>query len=270
MSRDDLGLALSWAAAEGWNPGLHDAGSFHAADPDGFFIGELGGEPVGCISAVAYDDRFGFLGLYIVRPEFRGRGFGLALWRAGMTYLGNRNIGLDGVVAQQANYTKSGFTLAYRNIRYEGIGGGPASSDVIDLATLPFEIVAQYDRQLFPSSRDRFLRSWLAQAGRTAIGVLENDRLRGYGVLRPCRRGYKVGPLFADDDEIAGRIYRGLSASIPGEPIFLDVPEVNRGAVALAARAGMSPVFETARMYTKRPPDTPMNRVYGVTTFELG
>jgi hypothetical protein len=41
MTRDDVALAVDWAAQEGWNPGLHDAASFHAADPKGFFVGEL-------------------------------------------------------------------------------------------------------------------------------------------------------------------------------------------------------------------------------------
>jgi Acetyltransferase (GNAT) family len=80
MTEADLKLALDWAAAEGWNPGVHDAHCFYAADPEGFFLGRLDGVPVGCVSAVRYGTGFGFLGLYIVKAEYRGRGFGLALW----------------------------------------------------------------------------------------------------------------------------------------------------------------------------------------------
>jgi GNAT superfamily N-acetyltransferase len=104
MSEAHLALALDWAAAEGWNPGLDDARCFYAADPQGFFLGELDGLPVGCVSAVRYGSGFGFLGLYIVKAEFRGCGFGLQLWRAALDRLGDRVIGLDGVVAQQENY----------------------------------------------------------------------------------------------------------------------------------------------------------------------
>ncbi len=104
MTEDELGLALDWAAEEGWNPGLFNSASFIAADPDGFFLGECDGEPIGSVSAVRYGERFGFLGLYIVKPQHRGRGFGLKLWRAAMEHFGDRIIGLDGVVAQQHNY----------------------------------------------------------------------------------------------------------------------------------------------------------------------
>jgi len=45
---------------------------------------------------------------------------------------------------------------------------------------------------------------------------------------------------------------------------------VNRDAVALAQRQGLAPVFETARMYTGAIRPLRLERVFGVTTFELG
>jgi hypothetical protein len=39
---------------------------------------------------------------------------------------------------------------------------------------------------------------------------------------------------------------------------------------ALAQELGLTPVFETARMYTGAIPPLRLERVYGVTTFELG
>jgi hypothetical protein len=120
MSRSELDLAVEWAAQEGWNPGLADADCFYATDPDGFLIGCLGSEPIGCISVVRYPGRFGFLGFYIVVPEMRDRGYGYRLWKAGMERLEGCTVGLDGVVAQQANYRRSGFALAHRNIRFRG------------------------------------------------------------------------------------------------------------------------------------------------------
>ena len=113
MRREELDIAVDWAALEGWNPGLGDAEAFYAADPGGFWIGLLDGEPIASISAVAYDDAFAFVGFYIVLPEFRGRGFGLAIWQQALARVQGRNIGLDGVPAQQANHERSGFSLAY-------------------------------------------------------------------------------------------------------------------------------------------------------------
>src|SRR5260221_2254478 len=120
MRPDEIALAADWAAAEGWNPGLDDAACFVTVDPDGFFIGELDGAPAATISCVNYDERFAFLGFYIVRGDVRGRGHGLRMWNAAIAHAPGRTIGLDGVVAQQENYRKSGFQLAYANIRYGG------------------------------------------------------------------------------------------------------------------------------------------------------
>jgi ribosomal protein S18 acetylase RimI-like enzyme len=270
MRPTDLALAVEWAAREGWNPGRDDAEAFFAADPKGFLIGEIGSEPVCCISAVAYEDDFGFLGFYVVRPEFRGRGHGIRIWRAGMERLAGRNVGLDGVVAQQDNYRRSGFQYAYANERFQGTGGGSPPGGVVAIAGVPFPVLCAYDRELFTRSRESFLKAWIARPDGGALGVMQGDALRGYGVIRPCRNGHKIGPLFADTPEIAERLFANLIATAPGDPVYLDVPRPNAEAVALANRHGMTPVFETARMYTKGDPGVPVDRVYGVTTFELG
>ncbi|MGF7136700.1 ribosomal protein S18 acetylase RimI-like enzyme [Paraburkholderia sp. EB58] len=270
MTPSEVELSLEWAASEGWNPGKHDARCFRAADPNGFFIGALQGEPIGCISAVAYDDRFGFIGLYLVKPQFRGMGFGMRIWQHGMAYLGNRNVGLDGVVAQQANYRKSGFQLAYRNIRFQGVVEGVVSARVSSVSELPFDQLVDYDQRFFPARRPRFLGEWLSQADSVALAVVQVARITGYGVLRACLAGYKIGPLFADNDQIAEELLGALAAHVPGQLLTLDVPESNPAAVALVERRDMTSVFETARMYTKESPALTAKHVFGVTSFELG
>ncbi len=159
MERAEVDLIREWATAEGWNPGLHDGGCFFDTDSPGFHLGELNGGPIACISCVAYDDSFGFLGQYIVHPGFRGQGYGLQLWQAGMTHLGERDVGLDGVVAQQENYRRSGFEFAHSHIRYRGVGSKGPASGVVALSEVPFEALAAYDRERFPAPRPGFLRN---------------------------------------------------------------------------------------------------------------
>ena len=275
ITRSELGLAVDWAAAEGWNPGLHDAKCFYAADSSGFLMGLLAGEPVATLSAVKYGKTFGFVGFYRVRPEFRSQGYGLQIWQAGMDALRGRNVGLDGVVEQQDNYVKSGFKLAHRNIRYEGVGEIVASLDlmakIVPLSLVPVNEVIAYDRAFFPADRSVFLRAWLAQPDSKAVGYVQNQALAGYGVLRTCREGFKIGPLFADTAQAAEAIFLTLRASVePGSAFYLDVPDVNPQAIALAERHRMKSAFETARMYTHHAPDLAWDRTFGITTFELG
>jgi GNAT superfamily N-acetyltransferase len=274
MEPAEAALAIDWAAAEGWNPGLHDAALFYSTDPHGFFVGLLDGEPIATLAGVAYDDGYGFLGLYIVKPEHRGKGYGIRIWREVTRYLGDRNVGLDGVLDQQANYERSGFTLAYRNVRYEGRrpeGASDAGGDIVPVTDLPFDDLVRYDDQCFPVSRPAFLGRWSTQPESTALALLRGGTLAGYGVLRKCRSGYKLGPLFADDAGAADGLFLALTRGIEADaPLYLDVPEPHREAVQLAQRYGMQPSFETVRMYSHGEPKVALDRIFGVTTFELG
>jgi Acetyltransferase (GNAT) domain/Acetyltransferase (GNAT) family len=269
MRPQEVALAADWAAAEGWNPGLADAACFAAVDPQGFLIGEIDGEPAATISCVIYDAVFAFLGFYIVRPDLRGGGYGLRIWQAAMAHAGTRIVGLDGVVAQQENYRKSGFALAYPNIRHGGVVTPVGiSAGIVPLAQLPLADVVADD--VFPAPRVGFLRDWIAAPGHVGRALVRDGRLAGWGVIRPCRVGFKIGPLTADDRAAAEAVLAALITAVGGGEVFLDVPAVNPAAVALARDHGLVPVFETARMYTGAIRPQRLERVFGVATFELG
>ncbi|MFJ3222298.1 GNAT family N-acetyltransferase [Streptomyces sp. NPDC086783] len=268
-SLDDWTVITEWAAAEGWNPGLSDAPSFFAQDPEGFFVGRIDGEPVSAVSVVHYGADYAFLGFYLVRPDQRGRGHGIATWRTALAHAGDRTVGLDGVVAQQDNYRRSGFAPAHRTVRHSGVAPQlPVPHDVRPL-TDP-AVVAAYDSACFPADRPRFLRHWLAEDGHRAVARVVDGRLTGYGVIRPGRDALRVGPLFADTAEDARALFAGLTATAPGREVAIDVPENNAPAVALAEDLGLTPSFETARMYTGPVRPFAAERVFGVTSLELG
>ena len=272
MRPDEISIAVNWAAAEGWNPGLADDACFAAVDPEGFLIGELDGAPAATVSCVNYSASFAFLGFYIVREDLRGRGYGRRMWDAAIAHAGPRVIGLDGVVAQQQNYRKSGFELAYANVRYGGVVAASQAPEagVMALADVPLAAVEAYDATVFPAPRSAFLRAWIGSPGHVGRALMRDGGLVGWGVIRPCHKGYKIGPLVADDRASAEAVLSVLLASVGGGEIFLDVPSVNRDAIALAQDFGLVPVFETARMYTGAIPPLRLERVFGVTTFELG
>lgn len=269
MNREDIGLAVEWAAREGWNPGLHDADCFHAADPEGFFMAELNGEPAGCISAVAYDESFGFMGFYIVRDDLRHHGIGLKLWNAAIAYMGNRTAGGDGVVAMLDKYEQCGFRIAHSNARYQGVGTR-SPKRLPDLVEIPFPELEQYDRRFFPAARSAFLKSWISRPGSHGRAIVSAGQLTGYGVIRPCQTGFKIAPLFADTPAMAEELFSSLSSLAEGEPVFLDIPVCNRAARELVERQGMTRVFETARIYKGTAPQLPLDDIYGITSFELG
>ncbi len=270
MQPADLNTAADWAAAEGWNPGLADTACFSVIDPAGFLVGEHEGKPAAIISSVNYGDAFAFLGFYIVRPELRGRGFGIEIWRAAIAHSAPRVIGLDGVVAQQDNYRKSGFALAYGNVRYGGVPDVERPrAPTIPLRDVPFEMLAADDAACYPGDRPAFLRAWIDAPGHVGHACVRDGRLVAWGVIRPCRNGRRVGPLYAADRQSAEAVFSALVASGTGE-VFIDVPEPNRAAIELATAAGLKPSFQTARMYTGPIRPVALDRIFGVSTLEVG
>jgi hypothetical protein len=272
-SATDVALMAQWAAAEGWNPGITDAQAFVVADPRGFLIGRLDGEPVTCISVVRYGKAFGFLGMYIARPDARGRGLGFRTWQAGMARLARRTVALDGVVAQQDNYRRSGFRPAWTNVRFEGPApefAAPPGVQIVDARDIPFDQLAAYDRRFFGAPRDAFLAAWISAPARSARVAVRDRDIVGFGVLRDARAASRVGPLFAADGSVAFALVSALARARDAATVAVDVPGVNEPALAWAEAAGWTPSFETARMYTGPAPAIDPSGLFGITSLELG
>jgi hypothetical protein len=261
---------VGWAALVGWNPGPFDAQAFATIDPAGWIGAFVGGEMVAGIAALAYDERFGFIGLYICDPVWRGLGHGRAVWDAGMAHLGDRTIGLDGVSAQQANYRSMGFAAQYRTIRFSGRAERIALTPGEIQAVTPdlFDAVTAFDRRCFPADRQPFLKRWLAPPLVVRVAT-SGGTITGCGVRRACGEGSKIGPLFATDDAVALRLLADLAATDPGD-LYIDVPKARSDFIDVLREAGFLPGFETARMYRGAPPTIEQHMLFGVTTLELG
>lgn len=274
LREDEIHIPMEMAMEEGWNPGLEDGDAFFTADPTGFFAGEIDGKLINVISAVRYGDTFGFIGLYICKREFRTQGFGHRIWAHAMSYLGSRIIGLDAVNEQTASYAEHGFKSIYRNIRQTGLSlcDTPMDPRLAPLGQGLFPSIRDYDREFFPAPRTDFIRLWTAPMLETRRGFafVEDGSVRGYGVIRQCHEGYKIGPLFADTPDIADTLFRALAGQVKGQTVILDTPEPNAAALLLAERYELSPEFETFRMYRGAIPDLPLDQTFGITTFELG
>lgn len=273
MKPSEMHLAISWAKREGWNPGLYDEKCFHSADPDGYFVALHDGKLVSMISAVKYGLTYGFIGFYIVDPEYRAKGFGIRIWNKAIKYLDGRLVGLDGVPEQVKNYEKSGFVYAHQNITLKGksIKEDYNKEELIDLSIKDFEIIKHYDLKCFPDNRDVFLKFWIQQEKSHTLGYFKDGKLLGYGKIRHCPEAYKIGPLFADNKLIAEKIFRALQSKIPVQSYFtIDIPKININAIKIAEKFNMEYSFETVRMYKNGVPKIDINKVFGITSYELG
>ena len=270
LSLADVTELLLWAKAEGWNPGVDDAAPFRAADPEGFLGLFVDGRMAAGISAVTSGPDFGFIGLYICHPDFRGKGLGRQVWDAGMAHLGDRTAGLDGVPAQQENYHSMGFEPAYRTWRYQGrFMPTHTPSSVVAVGPDMLPDIATFDRRHYPGPRPAFLAEWLG-GPRIARAIMRDGRVAAYGVLRKCHQGYKIGPLFAENEDDAALVFIALAGCSDGEVVAIDVPEPATGFSAYLDDLAFEKGFDTMRMYRGPAPDIRLAGVFSVSTLELG
>jgi GNAT superfamily N-acetyltransferase len=276
MSQAEALQLGDWAAAEGWNPGQGDIDVAWACDPEAFIALLHEGQLVGGGAILRYGRAAGFMGLFILRPDYRARGLGRVLWHERLRRLRSRlspeaPIGMDGVFNMAPFYAKGGFRLLHRDLRFEGPASGQAMAEVQPLRATDWPTLLQYDRAIFGVPRDAFLQRWIERPG--VVARLRRDdagRVLGYGVRRPCVRGFKIGPLFADTVQVASVLLDDLLHDVAGAFVQLDVPEPNAAAVELAQRRGWAQAFGCAHMVHGADTVQPVQRVFGVTSFEFG
>jgi hypothetical protein len=234
-------------------------------------MGWVDDRPATAVAVVRHSDTFGFLGFYLCHPDLRGQGFGWQTWQAGMAYLGDRVIGLDGVPAQEENYRKSGFVLVHHTRRYAGQVDGRAHPHCRLATPADMPRLLQMDRDISGVDRSTYLAAWLTQTQTRKTMVCDRGgKTTGVGTIRACREGHKIGPLFAPDAEIALQLIQTLSAELGAEQINIDIPDPNQLGVDLAVSLGLGPVFSCARMYRGEQLNRQYASIFGEATFELG
>lgn len=266
---DEIDLMLDWAAKEGWNPGLDDADAFFDADPAGFFVATSDESPIGAISVVNHTPDFAFLGLYLMAPEFRGKGIGYGLWQHAIVHAGSRTIGLDGVPDQQANYQRSGFSHSGSTTRFGGTLTGQRSERLRAVAPDDVPTLVQLEAEASGCTKDAFLTGWFqGETTRTSWVCVEDQQIVGFVTVRQCRDGAKIGPLVAPSAGMARTLVLHAAATYPGE-VFIDLPDSAVGLRAVCEDLGLDAGFATARMY-RGPFRSPAPHYYAISSMELG
>ena len=275
MTPDEVAQLVAWAAAESWNPGRHDVAVAHSVDPEAFVALRRNGEMIGGGSVFSYDGQFGFMGLFIMRPDERGHGLGAQLWHHRLQRMRSRlrpgaAVGMDGVFRMVPFYARGGFVLAYRDLRFDGVAPHDSDDGLLPVEAVGFDALDAYDRRHVAAPRTSFLRAWIAPSDVHTAVVVEGGTVVGLAVLRPCRDGHRFGPVHADRPDVAERLIRGLMGRVAGDQVQIDVPEPNAAGLDIVARLGMTESFGCARMYHGPDPRLPVDRLYGVTSFEFG
>ena len=284
LEKADLPTVIAWARAERFAPGIGDVAIYRHTDRQGLWVGCLADRPIGCIAGVRYNPEYGFIGLFLVQPEHRGKGYGRKLWAHALEHLSGLGcIGIEAAPDRITDYASWGFVPASPTRRWQrlsAVAEEPITLESIEGlslikgAAIPQAAIQAYDAQREPSPRPHFLADWLGHPAGTVLALIDgNGACHGFGRIRPCLlqpgEGWRIGPLLADTPELAQRLLTSLLHSHPGI-VLLDAPAANTQADSLLEGLGFAVVEESLRMYRGAPPNVSLNDVYGLACLELG
>ncbi len=260
MTVSDIPIGMKFKELAGWNQTRADWERFLSLAPDGCFVAELRGEPVGTVVTVVFEGCCGWVAMVLVPPEHRRKGIGSAMLHHGINHLRSAGVGtikLDATPMGREVYVPLGFVDEYALERWEG-SGTPFKVDGVEaLIDSDLAEVIVYDTPIYGLNRGDLIRQLHADA-ESICGVVRDQEgvVKGYALTRPGSNACQIGPVLADTVEIGESLVRWALNCLSGRPVFFDVPSVNSGGVALAKSCGFTVQRQFTRMFFGNKPYT--------------
>ena len=240
LTLGDLDFAQEVRELAGWNQTIRDWERLLDHEPGGCFLASVDGAAAGTATTTAYGREVGWIGMVLVHPDFRRRGVATRLLGTCIDYLDTRVrcLKLDATPDGRRVYEKLGFVVDSGLARWEGRSVAATGEPTLHGNDLPYLL----DREAFGADRSAFLRR-LSRDSRIFLTQ------GGYALLRPGSRAHYLGPTVAGSAECGRRLIRSALASIPGEPVFWDIPDDNTAATTFARELGFARQRPLLRMH---------------------
>jgi ribosomal protein S18 acetylase RimI-like enzyme len=279
MRDDDVPFANTLREIAGWNQTERDWRGYLSYDPDGCFIAEVRGKPAGTATTIHYGDRFGWIGMVLVHPEYRRLGLGTRLLKQAITRLqgcGVQCIKLDATPMGKAVYVPLGFVDEYELSRYEGRPAASAVDPVLDAEVAPFSAVdfdamVHLDSEAFGAERGSVLRSLSRRNPDLCFAICDDAGAAGFLLAREGAGAVQVGPWIARNSRVAELLLRASFARVAGRRVFVDVVAPNAPANAMLLAQGFTVQRTLTRMFLgqNQHPGNPL-LVFGISSPEKG
>ena len=238
-------------------------------------MAERDGKVIGTVAGLRYGDRFSWLSMVLVAPAERGKGIGTQMLQEGLAMLREDCVRLDATALGRPIYARSGFVDEYGITRMSAAVNASAFADAPLRARLmrqeDLPSVFCYDQAVFGADRSRLLGKLFQHAPASAwiAGTLRD--LQGY-----CfgRRGFlyqQLGPIVAQDQQVAADLISACLKSQGGKSFIVDSPDFHPVWLSWLRERGFSPArsFMRMRRGDNKFPGHP-DRVYGITGPEFG
>ena len=288
-SLDDLQWVMKMATEEGWGPREKEAECYFSAGlTPYFYIGELKGKRIGCISLVRHGETMAFVGYYIVAKPFREEGYGEKL-AAFVKSLGDqRNLRTMVDMKQKDDLQKRGYLPGWKVTVYqfissravEGLSNSqlpPSVEQILPASHVDFEKLFAYGADMLGTSQTckLVLAAWLSHLQESSWVAIDNTgEVVGYLIMSKLTRfpeqGYRIAPFYADSSPIARSLLKMAvefaSANNPRHNIVMDVPaDNNPESISIVEKEiGAKPIQECIFFSDKELPTKHLSKVFGI------
>lgn len=277
MTEQDVAFANSLRELAGWNQTVRDWRGYLTYDPDGCFVAEVDGKLAGTATTIHYGNRFGWIGMVLVHPDYRRHGIGTQLLNRGIGRLkecGVRSIKLDATPMGRNVYVPLGFVDEYELSRYEGIAPGAdsiGSGDVVPFASADFPTAVELDAEAFGAERAAVLRSLADRNPELCFALAGSSGLAGFLIAREGANAMQIGPWIARDGVGAKKLLGAFFEQAKGRRVFVDIVSPNTAATTMIRSHGFTVQRTLTRMYLgeNAHPGEP-RMVFGISSPEKG
>jgi GNAT superfamily N-acetyltransferase len=239
MTLADIPFGLGLSEAEGWNQTEEDWEILLAHSSSGSLVASYNGVDAGTVTVVSYrdavsnQDRLHWIGMLLVRDEYRKRGIGRALLEACLESItGAGAICLDATPAGLRLYEALGFQAVYplaRWLRQPGKVDAACASTVYPLTGELLPEVIVYDLPVFGAERAGIFNSLLRRASQFAIHSRTSGTITAFCLGRPGSRFAQIGPIAADRLEAACDLLLAVLCQNPNQELIIDAPYHHHG-----------------------------------------
>jgi GNAT superfamily N-acetyltransferase len=253
MTEQDVAGGLRLNTLAGWNQTAADWHRFLRQSPAGCFAMEHDSKVVGTATTITYENRFAWIGMVLVDPEYRKQGIGTRLLNKTIEYLDQSRIStmkLDATPLGKPLYTKLGFVSEYEIERWV-LKRPPTeriSSATGRVTQIQLNPICRLDRELFGANRDYLLRSLHEQSPDLATVVWDGNVPLSYCFGRCGLFADHLGPWMARSRAAAERLLHEFLAQSSRDTLIVDCVKSNSLVLELLSACGFAPARPLTRM----------------------
>ena len=256
MNVDDVPLGCRLNDASGWNQTASDWLRLLALEPEGCFVAEWNGQPVGTICVTRFET-IAWISMVLVDAAHRGQGIGTHLMRHALAWLdrsGIATVRLDATALGRPVYEKLGFVGEYELARWEGTAtGGELRPEIIVAADSQLAAIIALDEQVTATPRGSLLARLFAERPGAMRTAAIRGQIAGFSGVRLGSRARQIGPVIGQDESSGVALLHAAFSDHQGQTVFLDVPLPNRPAMHWAEARGLRIQRQFLRMVRGRP-----------------